>query len=443
MKRIMFVFICLAVASVFAGGAEPPSEVERNWSQWRGPYATGVALHGDPPVKWSESENIRWKAAIPGRGSSSPIVWGDRLFITTAVPLEGEGTEPAPQSSSEGRPRSNEPTGKYAFILYAFDRQDGKILWEKTLREERPHEGTHQTGTWASNSAVTDGQHVYAYFGSRGLYCLDMDGNLIWEKDFGDMAKRRSFGEGSSPVLHEDKIFVLWDHQGPSFLYALDKATGEEIWKVSRDEITSWSTPYIVESNGKHQIVTNATEQVRSYDAATGELIWHTGGMTLNPIPSPVSVDGMVFVMSGFRGNLLLAIRLADAKGDITDSEAIVWKLDRDTPYTPSPLLYDETLYFFKTNSGILSSFDAKTGKELISRQRLDGMGTIYSSPVGVNGRVYISDRDGNTLVIKHGPEFEVIASNSLDDGFDASMAVVGNVIYMRGQKNLYCIAEN
>jgi outer membrane protein assembly factor BamB len=393
-------------------------------------------------VEWSEGKNIRWKVAIPGRGSSSPIIWGDRLFITTAVSLEGGDVEAPPPSTGGRGPRSNEPTGRYAFILYAFNRQDGSILWEKTLREERPHEGTHQTGTWASNSAVTDGQHVYAYFGSRGLYCLDMDGNLIWERDFGDMTKRRSFGEGSSPVLHEDKIFVLWDHQGPSFLYALDKATGKDIWKVSRDEITSWTTPYIVESNGKHQVVTSATEQVRSYDAETGELIWHTGGMTVNPIPSPVSVDGLVFVMSGFRGNALLAIRLADAKGDITDTDAIVWKLERDTPYAPSPLLYDDTLYFLKTNSAILSSFNAKKGQELIGRERLDGMGTVYSSPVGVNGRVYISDRDGNTLVIKHGPTFEVIASNTLDDGFDASMAVVGDEIYMRGHKNLYCIAK-
>jgi outer membrane protein assembly factor BamB len=225
-------------------------------------------------------------------------------------------------------------------------------------------------------------------------------------------------------------------------LYALDKATGEEIWKVSRDEITSWTTPFIVENNGKYQIVTSATNQVRSYDLDTGELIWHTGGMTMNPIPSPVAIDGIVLVMSGFRGNALLAIRLADAKGDITDSDAIVWKLGKDTPYAPSPLLYDDALYFLKTNSAILSSYNAKTGEEYYSLQRLDGMGTVYSSPVGVNGRVYISDRDGNTTVIRHGPKFEVLAKNSLDDGFDASMAVVGDEIFLRGQDKLYCIAS-
>jgi outer membrane protein assembly factor BamB len=442
MKGIAVV-ICLCVAPALVWGVETPSEAEKFWPQWRGPNANGAALYGDPPVEWSETKNVRWKIDIPGKGSSSPIVWGDLIFVTTAVPLGGGSDEPVPQQSGRRGMRLNEPTGVYEFIVFAIDRREGQILWQKKVREERPHEGTHPTGTWASNSAVTDGKHVFAYFGSRGLYCLDMDGNVVWEKDFGDMTKRMSFGEGSSPVLHEDKIIVLWDHQGPSFLYALDKATGEEIWKVSRDEITSWTTPFIVEHNGKHQVVTSATNEVRSYDAATGELIWHTSGLTLNTIPSPVATDGMVLVTSGFRGNALLAIRLADAKGDIAGSDAIVWQLGKDTPYAPSPLLYDDTLYFLKSNSAILSSFNARTGEEYYRVQRLDGMGTIYSSPVGVNGRVYISDRDGNTLVIRHGPKFEVLATNSLEDGFDASMAVVGDEIFLRGHDNLYCIARD
>jgi len=441
------VLVCLCVAPALVWGAETPSEAEKFWPQWRGPNANGVALYGDPPVEWSEAKNVRWKIDVPGKGSSSPIVWGDRIFISTAMPtdkrVESRSEEASPGQTQRHRMPSIEPTNVHKFVVLAVNRRDGQILWQKTLREELPHEGTHPTGTWASNSAVTDGKHVFAYFGSRGLYCLDMDGNVVWEKDFGDMTKRMSFGEGSSPVLHEDKIIVLWDHQGPSFLYALDKATGEEIWKVSRDEITSWTTPFIVEHNGKHQVVTSATNEVRSYDAATGELIWHTSGLTLNTIPSPVATDGMMLVTSGFRGNALLAIRLADAKGDLADSDAIVWKLGKDTPYAPSPLLYDDTLYFFKSNSAILSSFNAKTGQEYYRVQRLDGMGTIYSSPVGVNGRVYVSDRDGNTMVIRHGPKFEVLATNSLDDGFDASMAVVGDEIFLRGRENLYCIARD
>lgn len=444
MKGIAVV-VCFCAVSALAWSSETPSDAEKFWPQWRGPNAAGVALHGDPPVEWSETKNIRWKVDIPGLGSSTPIVWGDRVFVSTAIPtdkkVESRSKDASP-SQRHGMP-SKEPTQVHQFVIFAIGRQDGQIIWQTIVREELPHEGSHPTGTWASNSAVTDGKHVFAYFGSRGLYCLDMDGNLLWEKDFGDMNKRLSFGEGSSPVLHEDKIIVLWDHQGQSFLYALDKTTGKEVWKVSRDEITSWTTPLIVEHDGKYQIVTSATNEVRSYDAATGELIWHTGGMTLNPIPSPVATDGMVFVMSGFRGNALLAIRLADAQGDITDSDAVVWKLGRDTPYASSPLLYEDTLYFLKTNSAILSSFNAKTGEEYYRQQRLEAMGTVYSSPVGVNGRVYISDRDGNTVVLRHGPKFEVLAKNLLDDGFDASMAVVDDEIFLRGRENLYCIAKD
>jgi outer membrane protein assembly factor BamB len=446
MKRATYLAFSFCLVTTLSSAVEAP-DGDKYWPQWRGPHANGVATEGAPPVKWSETENVRWKIDLPGKGSSTPIIWGDHLFVTTAIPaVEEKAPEPPPQQGqSEQRrgPRTLQPKGPYEFVLFAIHRRDGRIVWQKTLREEVPHEGTHPTGTFASNSAVTDGSHIWAYFGSRGLYCLDMEGNLIWERDFGDMEKRRTFGEGSSPVLHDDKIFVLWDHQGPSSLFALDKKTGKDVWKVDRDEITSWTTPLIVEHDGKHQIVTSATELVRSYDTETGELIWHTGGMTVNPIPSPVSIDGLVLVTSGFRGNALLAIRLADAKGDITDSDAIVWSLDKDTPYAPSPLLYDDILYFTKTNSGILSVFNAKTGEDYYRLRRLPSLQNIYSSPVGVNGHVYISDREGHTLVIRHGREFEVIAENTLDDGFDASLAVAGDEIYMRGHENLYCIASN
>jgi outer membrane protein assembly factor BamB len=397
-------------------------------------------------VEWSEAKNVRWKIDIPGRGSSSPIVWGDLLFVTTAVPKgvpPAAGAEDAaPPGAARRGPPSREPTSELEFVVLAVDRRDGRIRWQRTVREGRPHAGTHATGTWASNSAVTDGTHVFAYFGSQGLYCLDMEGNLIWERDLGDMQKRREFGEGSTPVLYGEKVFIQWDHEGPSFLFALDKATGKDVWKVSRDEISSWSTPLVVEHDAAPQIVTSATGQVAGYHADTGRLLWHTTGMTDNVIPTPVTLDGLVFAMSGFRGNALRAIRLAGAEGDITGTDAVVWSLDRDTPYAPSPLLYEETLYFVKTNRAVLSSFDARTGKEHYGQQRLEGLGTIYSSPVGVAGRVYVTDRDGNTTVIRHGPEFAVLATNTLDDGFDASMAVVGDEILLRGQEHLYCIGR-
>ena len=256
------------------------------------------------------------------------------------------------------------------------------------------------------------------------------------------MRNMARLGEGSSPVLYKDKIVVKWDHQGQSFITALDKQTGKEIWKVARDEGTSWATPLIVESNGQPQIITSATRRIRSYDLATGQLLWESSGMTANVIPSPVAANDIVYVMSGYRGNALQAIRLSAAKDNIAGSKALVWTLDRDTPYTPSPLLYDDRLYFLKRNDGILACFNANTGDEHFSRQRLEGIKGVYASPVGAGGRIYIASRNGTTLVIKHDTQYEVLAINTLEDGFSASPAVVDNELYLRGKKNLYCIAE-
>ena len=423
------------VALTSMASAQGP-QGDRFWSQWRGPDATGLSPDADPPLEWSETKNVRWKIEIPGRGSASPVVWGDRLFLLTAVPVGATG----PDSHA---PRGGiQPRQAHRFVVLAIDRTTGRILWERSAQEEEPHEPTHQdNGTWASSSAVTDGEHVFASFESRGLYAYDMEGTLIWQKNLGDKGMRNQFGEGSTPALHGNRLVIVWDHiGGQSFVVALDKRTGEEIWRAERDEIDTWATPLIIESNGRKQVVTAGMNRVRAYDLETGELVWHSKGTTMNPIPSPVAGDGMVFLTSGFRGNNLKAIRLADARGDITDSDAIVWTLDRDTPYVPSPLLYDGVLYLLKTNSGILSAFEAASGKPLYQLQRLPGIGEVFSSPVGASGRVYITGRDGTTLVIRQGPTFEVLATNALDDGFDASPALVGNEIYLRGYRYLHGI---
>lgn len=449
MKRIAIAAATLFILAVLAGARDSSPEAKRFWPQWRGPNMTGAAAHGNPPVKWSEDKNVRWKTEVPGKGSATPIIWGDSIFVLTAIPTgkkaePKEEEEPAPEAAGRRRrrrgPRGIQPTEVLKFVVYAIDRNTGKILWERVAREELPHEGTHPTGTWASHSPVTDGERVYAYFGSRGLYCYSMDGELLWEKDFGNQTIRLGFGEGASPTLYGDKIIVNWDHEGESFIVALNKKTGNELWLTRRDEITSWTTPIVVENKGKAQVITSATTLVRSYDVETGKLLWQTSGMTLNAIPSPVAADGMVFVTSGFRGNALLAIRLDAARGDISDSEAIVWRLDRDTPYAPSPLLYQGALYFLKSNSGILSSYNARTG-ERNYQERLPGTGTIYASPVGAAGRVYVADRDGTIVVLEHGSEFKVLATNKLDDGFDASPAVVGDDLYLRGHHYLYRIS--
>ena len=413
------------------------------WPSWRGPLATGVAPEGDPPLGWSESRNIRWKVEIPGRGSASPIVWGNQVYVTTAVPV-GEavsgGNLGGGTASKRGR-RSRSSHRVRQFTVLAYDRTDGRLVWQRIAREERPHEAVHsENGTWASGSTVTDGKRLYAYFGSQGLYCYDLEGELIWERDFGDLQMRNQFGEGSTPALHGDTIVVVWDHQGDSFVVALDAQTGDERWRVARDEIDSWATPIIVEHNGRHQVVVGAMNRVMSYDLETGAIVWESDGLTMNPIPSPVAADGFVFLTSGYRGNNLKAVRLDDATGDISGTPAIAWTLDRDTPYVPSPLLYGDTLYLIKRNSGLLSAYDAKTGTAHYKLQRLAGISNVFASPVGAGGRIYIVGRDGTTLVIRQGATFDLLATNVLDDRFDASPAVVGNQIYLRGYRYLYAI---
>ncbi|MDE2905234.1 MAG: PQQ-binding-like beta-propeller repeat protein, partial [Acidobacteriota bacterium] len=292
-------------------------------------------------------------------------------------------------------------------------------------------------------SAVTDGEVVCAFFGSRGLYCYDMDGNPLWDRDFGDMRIRMGFGEGASPALHGDAIVVVWDHEGQSFITALDKRTGAQRWRTDRDESTSWSTPLVVEHAGGTQVVTSATDGVRGYDLETGALLWEGEGVTTNAIPSPVAAGGIAYLMSGYRGNRLYAVDLASARGDISRGGGIVWSLDRDTPYVPSPVVHDGILYFTKSNSGILSAYDAATGENLYGPVRLSGIRDVYASPVVAGGRLYVTSRDGVTLVARAGPEFEILSMNRLDDDFDASPAVVGGEIYLRGRQYLYCIAAD
>ena len=445
------VFVGLLVC-VVVGGSAVESEAGqkadsmRYWPQWRGPEGNGVAPLADPPVQWSEGENVRWKIALPGTGHATPIVWGERIYVTIAIQGEAVASaavEEEPQGEGRRRRRGVQPDQTLKFALLAIDRKDGRIAWQRIVREEKPHEGHHPDAAWVSNSSVTDGQHIYAYFGSRGLYCFDMEGQLKWEKDLGDMQTRRGFGEGSSPALHGNTLVINWDHQGPSFIVALDKTTGAEKWRSGRDEETSRSTPFVVEHKGRPQIVTSATNKVRSYDLETGEIIWESQGMTVNVIPSPVASGDLIFVMSGFRGSALQAIRLPAAQGNIADSDAVVWSYSQDTPYVPSPLLYGDALYFLKGNKGILSCLNAQTGEVHYGPQRLADVANVYASPVGANGRVYLAGRDGNVLVFKGGPEFAVLATNSLEDGFDASPVAVDGELYLRGRQFLYCIAAN
>ncbi|WP_345683635.1 PQQ-binding-like beta-propeller repeat protein [Novipirellula caenicola] len=470
--------------TAFAGGAGSAKDLDSGWPQWRGPEASGVAPTGNPPTQWSETENIRWKIEVPGVGSSTPIVLGDRVYVATAVKTDRmkEGaeaaTEPQAAESSEpprrdrggdrpsgfgrgergglggrgegggrsgrgGRGRGGaEPTNYYAFMVLAYDRASGAEVWRSTVTEQVPHEAGHNTNTFASASPVSDGERLYVSFGSRGVYCLDLNGKTLWSRDLGKMQTRAQFGEGSSPAVSGDTLVVPFDHEGESFIVALDAKSGEERWRKTRDEQTTWSTPLITQYEGRTQVITNGSNRVRSYDLATGELIWECGGQAGNPIPSPVRFEDNVIVMTGFRGYAIYSIPLS-SKGDVTDSETISWIEEDAAPYVPSPLLYQGQLYFVKANNGVLLSRDAKTGELRIDQTRLPDISTIYASPVAANGHVYLTGRDGTTVVLKHGDSFEVVTKNKLDEEIDASAAIVGNEIFYRGKQHLYCIAES
>jgi outer membrane protein assembly factor BamB len=416
------------------------ADTARYWPQWRGPLGTGEAPAARPPLEWGDGKNVRWKVEIPGRGKSTPVIWGDLVLLTTAAPST---KPPAPGATSVGssHPAVRPADAPLEFVVLALSRADGSVKWRRVVREELPHEGLHQDGTYASGSVLTDGSRVYAFFGSRGLYALDMQGKPIWDKDLGRMQTRNSFGEGASPALHSDTLVVNWDHEGSDFIVALDSRTGQEKWRRDRNEPTTWATPHIVVHGGKPQVIVNGRNVVVSYDLASGEPIWTAPGLTENVIPSPVSGDGFVFAMSGFRGNMARAIDLAQARGTISAAPAVAWNYDRDTPYVPSPLLYRGGLYFLKSNSGVLTQLDAKTGAVRYT-QRLEATPNVYASPVAADGRVYIVGREGTTVVIEAGPEAKVLATNVLDESTDASLALVDREIYLRGSKHLYRISN-
>jgi outer membrane protein assembly factor BamB len=429
--------------ATFAGdaGAHPGAGALRNWPQWRGPLANGVAPLANPPIHWNETNNVRWKIPMPGKAHSSPIVFGDSVYVLAAMPV-GEAQKPV-YDDAPGVHDSVPVTHRHQFVALAISRRDGTVSWKKVLREEWPHEGGHETGSLASSSPVTDGEQLYVFFGSRGLYGLNLKGDLKWSKDLGRMHTLHAHGEGSSPVLYGDTLIVCWDQERDSFLYAFDKRTGQQLWKVPRDEKTSWSTPLVVEHEGKPQVIVSATKRVRGYDLATGAQLWECAGLTDNVVSSPVYTDGVVIAGNSYYSQAMLAIRLAGAKGDITGTTSVLWKLNRMTPYVSSPLLYDNTLYFLRHNQNILSRLEPLTGKPRDGALRLEGINDfIFASPVGAAGRIYVTARDGVTVVLRHDNENATLAVNKLKDSFSASPALVDRELYLRGEQFLYCIAE-
>ncbi|XZE44773.1 PQQ-binding-like beta-propeller repeat protein [Pirellulaceae bacterium SH467] len=484
---------------------------ERGWPNWRGPLGNGASLDATPPTSWSPEKNIAWKTPLDGMGSSTPIVWGNQVFILSAVKtdkteslqtarpyverdLQIETVEPPrqlpPRSKDEtpsqpsnppsgadrpGPPRpriatagvydpetavpGSSPSGRgfgppgggrlskprpnnvYQFLVSSYDLESGKKLWQTIVTEELPHEGGHGTNNFASASPVTDGKHLYVFFGSRGIFCLDLQGKVMWSADLGEQVTRNEFGEGASATLYKDYLIVPWDHEADSFIAALDPKSGDLKWKTARAERTNWCTPIVVEHRGVEQVIMNG-RTVRSYNLRDGSLIWECGGQTENPIPTPFVHEGNVIATTGFRGAACYAISL-DAKGDVSQNKDLVkWTYHQNTPYVPSATLYKGQVYFLSENKNILTALDASTGTPVFARTRINGLDTIYSSIGAAADKLYVTGRNGTTVVMKAGPEPEILATNELGEEIDASPVFLGKRLLLRSAGHLYCIQE-
>jgi len=532
-RRLFFAFwsspmrISLVIAGLVGSMGLANSGWAETWTQFRGPQASGVASSDNLPAEWSAEKNIEWKAEIPGVAWSQPVVWGEKIFLTTAItenqpkprpqgaggggfggrpgggfgrpgfggrPPEGDeaprGDRPErsggnfdgdrdrpPQGDGaprgEGRPGGSRggpgggfgggpgggrggfgrgaapPDAVYQWKVVCLDAKTGKLEWEELAHEGKPTIAIHRTNTYASETPITDGERLYAYFGMTGLYCYDLQGKKLWSKDLGSYPMMAGWGTGSSPVLEGDRLFVQCDNEEASFVVALDKKTGEELWRKKRDERSNWATPYVWKNKIRTELVTGGGT-MRSYDPATGELLWELGGMQGRCSATPVGDDELLYFGTG--GGMggagpLVAIR-AGANGDITlgsgekSSDSVAWMVSRGGPPMASPLLYDGNLYVLDQRGGIIACYDAATGKQHY-KERLPGAKGFTSSPWAAEGKVFCLDEDGQTFVLAAGPELKVLATNKLDDMFWSSVSVAGNKLLLRGLDRLYCIGES
>ena len=435
LRTLLLVPVALtAIASLTAG----PDD----WPGWRGPTANGVSPLKNLPFRWSQDQNVAWKTTVPGRGHASPIVWGNRVFLTTDI--EGEvipGAAPV-KHKVEGQPfRHPDSVGgthKHTLQVLCFDAPSGKRLWERVAYEGAVYDDTHKFNTYASPTPVTDGKYLYAYFESQGLYKYDFDGNLVWKMSLGGIATL-GVGTGVSPVLFEDKVLILADQDegDASFLAAVSAADGKVAWKVKRNEAVNWTTPVIVESGGLPALIVPSLEDVVAYNPRSGQELWRTEGLGSNSVHTRVFGHGMVYVSSGFPKKIVIAIRLDRAK----DQPRVAWKYDKGTGYIPSPILYGDYLYVM-TGAGLLTCLDAATGEVKYEGKRFPQPGQFTGAPVAFDGKLMITSNDGDTYVVKAGPDFEVLATNSLGEPVYASLALAGDSVYIRSAGALFRIRQ-
>ena len=415
-----------------------------NWPQWRGPGGTGVSAETNLPAEWSPAKNIRWKTPVAGRGHSSPVVWGNKIFLTTAIEGDVVPGAKAVTHMDDGKvflhPDSVGADRKHTFKVICLNADTGKILWEQTAFEGTPYDDRHRKSSYAASTPATDGKLVYAFFGTEGLFAYDLNGKPAWKAELGKLATL-GMGTGTSPILHENLVIVQCDEEAgaASFIVALDKKTGKEVWRTPRKVQASWTTPILVAGTARTELITSGNETVIAYDPATGKELWSHKGVASNAIPSPVANREMVFVSAGFPEKIVMAIKLG-ASGNLGDS--VIWKYAKGTAYVPSPILYGDYLYL-TTDRGILTCLDARTGEVKYEGGRIPIPATFTASPIAFEGKILLTSEDGDTFVVKAGPKHEILGTNSVGEPVYASPAVADGKIFIRGEKNIYCVQQS
>jgi outer membrane protein assembly factor BamB len=432
--------ITAVLASTFLAAA-----YAQNWPSFRGPGATGVLdSRHSAPVSWDvgASRNVAWRTVIPGLGHSSPIVWGDRIFVTTAVSSDPKSVFQYPLVGDLDR-RSD--LARHQFKLYCLDKRTGKIIWESVASESVPRVARHPHNSYASSTPATDGKRLVAFFGSEGLYAFDLDGKLLWKQDVGPLDQGAfdlpdyKWGSASSPIIYKNLVIVQCDQQKGSFLAAFDVSTGKPVWRTPREALPSWSTPTVYEGADGAELVANGTEYFRGYDPASGSEIWRIKGTSMISVPTPFAAHGLIYLASGYYRFIQPIVALKPgATGDV-QPERVAWRTEKGAPYLPTPIVYGDYFYVFN-HRGILTVYNARTG-ERIYEQRL-APGAFSSSPVAMGGRLYAASEDGDVYVVKAGPTFELLATNKMDEVVMATPALTDGMLIVRGLNHLFGIAE-